>query len=366
MTENPGRIGLGGDVAPARYDFQKSYEWNYDHVPQPLESLEIAAVPGTWEFCGLPVASPLGIPAGPLLNSRWIHYYASLGFDVLTYKTVRSSRRACHPLPNLLPVRGDPLDDEPGRCQAARAGETFDSWAISFGMPSRDPSEWRADVRRARLGLKAGQLLVVSVVASPEEGATLEDIAQDYARCASWAADAGADAIEANLSCPNVISAEGDLYLRPEWAAAVAERVRAAVPQLPLILKVGVFSDERLRAEFCRVVSGVASAISTTNTVRARVEPEVEGGQEWFGGKTRGIGGAAIAERCWEELVRWRKQLQECGSSLELIAVGGVSSAADVRRRLDAGAHHVQLATAAMRDPLVACRIRRQWSSAHG
>ena len=46
------------------------------------------------QFCGIPVQSPLGIPAGPLLNSRWLLYYASLGFDVLTYKTVRSSARA--------------------------------------------------------------------------------------------------------------------------------------------------------------------------------------------------------------------------------------------------------------------------------
>jgi hypothetical protein len=43
-------------------------------------------VPGHWTFCGLPVASPLGMPAGPLLNSRWILHYAALGFDVLTYK----------------------------------------------------------------------------------------------------------------------------------------------------------------------------------------------------------------------------------------------------------------------------------------
>src|SRR6188474_1794120 len=87
------------------YDRSKSYEWNYEHVPMPVD-MQVPVVPGEWQFCGLPVDSPLGIPAGPLLNGRWILYYASLGFDVLTYKTVRSRERASYALPNLQPVQG--------------------------------------------------------------------------------------------------------------------------------------------------------------------------------------------------------------------------------------------------------------------
>ena len=88
-----------------RYDIGESYEWNYQHAPDsPPGAIEVPTVPGEWTFCGLPVASPLGMPAGPLLNSRWIHYYAALGFDVLTYKTVRSRFRASYDPPNLLPV----------------------------------------------------------------------------------------------------------------------------------------------------------------------------------------------------------------------------------------------------------------------
>src|SRR4051812_19571338 len=85
------------------YDWRESYDWNYDHVPAPVIAEE-PAVPGPWTYCGLPVNSPLGISAGPLLNGRWILYYASLGFDILTYKTVRSRERACYPMPNLQPV----------------------------------------------------------------------------------------------------------------------------------------------------------------------------------------------------------------------------------------------------------------------
>src|SRR5258706_12511947 len=48
------------------------------------------------EFLGLKVRSRLGIAAGILLNSKWVAAYAGLGFDVLTYKTVRSSHRPCY------------------------------------------------------------------------------------------------------------------------------------------------------------------------------------------------------------------------------------------------------------------------------
>jgi len=80
----------------SRYNIHETYRWNYEHAPDPVD-VEIPAIPGAWFFCGLPVGSPLGIPAGPLLNGKWVRYYASLGFDVLTYKTVRSQSRECYP-----------------------------------------------------------------------------------------------------------------------------------------------------------------------------------------------------------------------------------------------------------------------------
>src|SRR5687768_10572930 len=95
-------------LALSRYDRGQTYAWNYSHAPDPID-VPLAPVHGDWRFCGLPVGSPLGVPAGPLLNGRWCLYYASLGFDVLTYKTVRSRERACYPLPNLQPVACEQL-----------------------------------------------------------------------------------------------------------------------------------------------------------------------------------------------------------------------------------------------------------------
>src|SRR5438552_5730553 len=116
------------------YGTSRTYDWNYAHAPGPVNFPE-PPVPGRWDYCGLPVGSPLGIAAGPLLNGQWILYYAALGFDVLTYKTVRSRVRASYALPNLQPIAPTAVRGNEGRLLAS--GEMRGSWAVSFGMPSK-------------------------------------------------------------------------------------------------------------------------------------------------------------------------------------------------------------------------------------
>src|SRR5687768_9510369 len=154
------------DIRLARYDHAETYAWNYERAPCPV-TLDEPPVSGPWEYCGLPVASPLGIAAGPLLNGAWCLYYASLGFDVLTYKTVRSREHSCYPLPNLQPVRCGPLH---GGENDLPVSETMEgSWAVSFGMPSQSPDVWRADIEATRRQLPEGKVLSVSVVGSVQE-----------------------------------------------------------------------------------------------------------------------------------------------------------------------------------------------------
>ena len=339
-----------------RYDIGESYEWNYQHAPDATPSSEsVPAVPGNWTFCGLPVASPLGMPAGPLLNSRWIHYYAALGFDVLTYKTVRSRFRASYDPPNLLPVDAAAvLTSEGCELTEAPSGAAIASWAISFGMPSRDPTEWRADVEKSRKGLSANQVLSVSVVASPEPGWTMRQLADDFAQCAVWAAESGAQVVEANLSCPNVCTSEADLYLSPQAAGEIASTVRARLPRaVPLALKIGLFHNQEQAAAVLQAVSPFAQAVSSTNSITAVVRGR-------FGGLRRGVGGAATTARCLTELAMLARIVRESGLPIELIGVGGVMTAQDVRDRLAAGASQVHLATAPMLDPMLGLRIRRE------
>jgi dihydroorotate dehydrogenase len=345
-------------LAP-RYDWRQTYDWNFEHAPDPIERRE-PRVPGQWHFCGLPVSSPLGIAAGPLLNGRWILYYASLGFDVLTYKTVRSSARACYPMPNLLPVACASFagGDNPLAAHAHMVG----SWAVSFGMPSKSPEFWRGDIEATRCALPRGKVLSVSVVATPQPGWTQEDLAEDFARCAQWAVESGADCVEANFSCPNVETSDAQLYQQPPAARCVAAALRGAVGSKPLLLKIGHVTEERLATELLHAVAPHVNALVMVNCISARVVGR--DGQEMFQGQRRGVAGEAIRSACLEQGRLFARLILKHRAEVNLVGVGGISTAAHVREFLDAGCHAVQLATAAMMEPEVGLKIRRELEKA--
>jgi len=341
-------------TALPRYDWRQSYDWNYEHAPEPPQ-VEEPRVSGQWNFCGLPIAAPLGIAAGPLLNGRWIRYYAALGFDVLTYKTVRSRARACYPLPNLQPVAAPPLHDAAAVLRA-RAGMDG-SWAVSFGMPSRAPDVWRADVAATRHALPSHKILSVSVVATPEPHWTRDDLANDFAVCARWAIESGADCVEANFSCPNVSSADGQIFQQPAVAGFVAAALRDAVDRKPLLLKIGHVTDEALATDLCRAVAPHVNALVMVNCISAAVVDEQ--GRPMFESQKRGIAGEAIRDAALAQVRLFANVIRREQLPLRLVGVGGIANAAHVRSYLDAGSHAVQLATAAMLEPAVALNIRR-------
>lgn len=349
-----------------RYDPNQPYEWNYEHAPPvngvPTERPDPPVPGGRWDFCDLPVASPLGMPAGPLLNGRWILYYAERGFEVLTYKTVRSRARACYPLPNLVPVSDAALDGS--RAEVTSRACMGSTWAVSFGMPSREPEVWRRDVLWTRERLPKGKILSVSVVGTMEPGWNLDQLAADYARCARWAVESGAHCVEANLSCPNVSSADGQLYQQPEAAAVVTRAVREAVREVPVLLKIGHVTHPEEAEALAEAVSPFASGLSMVNCLSARVR--AEDGSCLFEGQPRGIAGAAIREAVVRQVSLFSRVIRERGFPLRIVGVGGVGSAQDVRRLLESGAHAVHIATAAMLNPNLGWEIRDALSAASG
>ena len=340
---------------PHRYNADKTYRWNYDHAPVEQPEVDVPPVPGSWTFCGLPVDSPLGIPAGPLLNRNWGLYYAALGFDVLTYKTVRSTPRECYDLPNLVPVSVHRLDGAIDSVPAA--DEMTGSWAVSFGMPSAHPDQWRKDVERTRNQLPKGKLLSVSVVGTVQEGWSLDDLADDYARCARWAVDAGAHCIETNFSCPNVSTCDGQLYQQPADAALVAQRVRSEIGETPCIVKIGHTSSRIDAALLLEAVAGSVDALAMTNSVATRVQNSA--GQLLFGGERRGICGDATRLASLEQTRLFAGLAAARGLPIRIIGVGGASTADHVRDYLAAGAEAVHIATAAMTNPDIGLSIRQ-------
>ena len=374
---------------PQTYDITQTYQQNYDRGP--ILDFALPQIPQTplKDFLGLKVRSRVGIGAGLLLNSKWISAYAKLGFDLVTYKTVRSAHRPCYPLPNWVFVddpfvvpalaghAGDPAMQsaegaktdqlKPGQQTQAVHLTNFNeadaenaSSAVCFGMPSMAPEIWRADIGRAKKSLAEDQALIVSVVATPSESATAAQVAEDFCRCAEWAREAAADIVEANFSCPNVCSAEGTIYLDAKLSGSIAAALRQRLGKTPLLIKTGNFPTEETLDSFLHAVSGLANGVVLVNCI---VRPVLHrDGRAVFGEKFRSVGvaGRAIHEPSVAAVRSAVEIVQRDSLPLEVIAVGGVSRVRDIADFFAAGASAVLMGSAPMYLPDLAARAKRE------
>ncbi|MGY8649493.1 MAG: hypothetical protein ACKVKM_01660 [Verrucomicrobiia bacterium] len=332
------------------YDLAATYAENFQRGPRLSSPPNVSVTHANErvEFLGIPVNSRLGIAAGLLLNAKWIEGYADRGWDLLTYKTVRSSARDCYPPPNWAFVNAD-AGEGPVYATDDLPDDPADiSSAVCFGMPSMSPEFWREDIARAKTVLREGQLLIVSVVASPEAGWSAEQVAEDYAQCAAWAAEAGADVIEANYSCPNVCSAEGQVYCDASFSEMVTQTIRSAIGVTPLLLKIGVFPDSEKQRAFLHAVADNASGITLVNGIAREVRHA--DGQPVFGDNyiKAGVMGRIIHEPCVTAVREARAVIDSEKLPLALAAVGGVSSAADFEDFITAGADVVMCGSSPM------------------
>jgi dihydroorotate dehydrogenase len=335
----------------------RSYAWNALHPPKlPPRPRKLVPGPPTRLF-DRRVESPVGVAAGPLPNSRWVEAYARLGYGLLTYNTVRSTVRPAFPTPNLLYCRaGDPAVTIPPPRPLDPAALT---WAASFGLPSAEPDQWRGDVMRAKSKLRPGQILIVSVAGTPVAEEDGEALADDYVRCARWAAEAGADVIEVHLGCPKTVGDRPEmLFENVPLSAFVVDRVRRAVGHRPVVAKLGATRSPRALHELAtRLAPRLDGFVLVDSLQRRVVKPDGSPAFPGPGREQAGLSGAAVWETCAvqvEEMVAWRK----AGAwSKVILAVGGLTSVARLRRTLEIGADAALVATAALTDPLIAARF---------
>lgn len=402
------------------YDFSSTYRENLERGPgfegelPPLRE----ALPRPCRLLDFELGSPFGIPAGLLLDSRWISLYARLGFDLLTYKTVRTRRQESLPFPNCLFVGPEdfeePSSGPPGRAPLAegrrRASALLEEqaqggrqmlrsligeeegppvWQLSpgalpprlrarlqlqprhlveititnsFGMPSRDPSVWQADMERSKSLLQKGQILIASVVGSSDPREGLSGLTEDYVRCAMLAQEARADIIELNYSCPNSSSKEGALYADPETSSHISGRVQRALRGTPLFLKVGYFPHDEPLDAVVHANAPFVQGIVGINSVKLPVAgPD---GEEVLPGRSEsGICGAGI-RRCGLDFVGKVAEIRKRERyDFVLVGVGGVMTPRDIERYLALGADAVQSCTGAMWNPYLAQEWHKQVSS---
>lgn len=347
-------------IAQPVYRVDRSYTWNYAHAPALPRVRRLPAGPGA-ELLGHRLASPVGVAAGPLLNSRWVEGYARLGFDVLTYATVRSRLQPAYALPNVRRV------DNAEQAAVARRAPTNGSitLAVSLGLPSMEPEVWRKDVRRAKERIGPGQVLIASVLGTPEPGASPDALIADYALCAGWAAEAGADAVEVQLAVPNPFGEPGQLvYEHVALSAQILYRVRTSI-DVPVIAKLGLFRTPRQLHDTATKLAPWTHGFTLVHAIPRRVLDEegkaaFEGdGREWA--DVVGANTFHVCSRQVEQLLAWRRAGEWPHA---VLAVGGISTVERAGHLILEGANVALVATAAMFDPLFAVRFRREAATA--
>lgn len=346
------------------YRRDRSYLWNYRNGPSyggPFPRLPRAPLK---DFLGCRVRSRVGVAAGILLNSRWVECYSRLGYDLLTYKTVRSAARPCYPLPNWVfvepPAEGVLAADPRRPLRVARPPRdlALATSSVCFGMPSMAPEEWRRDVSRAKRCLGRGQMLIVSVVGTPREGGTFDDLVDDFARCARWAAAAGADAVEANYSCPNVTTSEGSLYQDPRRSRALSAALRDALPSTPFLIKAGHFETRARLARFYAAVKDHADGVVIVNGVARRVHGR-DGKPVFPGHEVAGIIGRAVHAPALDNVEKAVLLTREKGWTMETIAVGGVLTVDEAAAFFATGVSAVMIGGGAALVPGLAAEMKR-------
>ena len=312
---------------------------------------------------------PFGVPACALTpHSGYINYFSERGFDLLTYKTVRDRPWNPHLFPHwaFSPSTGGQLSAEDVNKPVVA---TLDpgiglhrpkSLVNSFGVPSLSPDEWEQDVADTKRLLRPGQVLIVSVMGSPEEAANDDELAAQFANAARIARDAGADIIEANLSCPNT---GGELICAaPDTSAkvvvAISNELKAT--RTPLFIKISYLNPTALASlvERCgRLIQGIVAI----NTVSVPVVTRA--GKQFFPGEARaraGISGDPIRS-LGLQVVRQLVEIREASynrSDWAIIGVGGVTSPEHFKQYRDLGADAVQSCSGAWLDPDLARSIR--------
>ncbi len=350
----------------AFYDSTLSYEEKFQKGP----FIQQSAIPkrkstvSSYRFLGHDINIPFGIPAAPLLNSNYVKLAFKLGFDVITYKTQRSTRYPLNPFPNVMFVdlnENLTLERAKKPIHGRLTPFTKGGYSLvnSFGMPSEGPDFWQEDVRKAIAYEGKGQMLILSVVGTIKKGFSENDYYNDFAHVAYLASQTGVKAIEINLSCPNVAT-EGVLCYTPQAVITICHKARKKVAHTPLLIKLGYFlkKQQDLLEKIVKHTLPYVQGYTVINTIPAPIV-DSKGKQAFPGAKrlVAGVSGTAIKWAGIDMVKRLVKLKEKFGKDFAIIGVGGVISPKDYVDYRKAGADVVQSAAGSMWNPNLAYQV---------
>jgi len=179
-------------------------------------------------------------------------------------------------------------------------------------------------------------------------GSTVEE----YQAIARLFDDSPIDAMEINISCPNVKEGGVAFGNDPDMSARVVQACRA-VTDKPLITKLSPNQTD-IAENARRCIEAGSDAFAVINTLMG-MAVDVESRSPLIGNNQGGLSGPAIKPIA---LLKVHQVYQVCrGHGIPIIGQGGIASAEDALEFLIAGASAVGIGTALFYDPLICPRI---------
>ena len=275
------------------------------------------------DFCGISLEHPIingsgtfdAIAARRAFGDQLLERFP---FAAFVSKTVTLQPRQGNPPPRLWEVPGGLIN--------------------SIGLPNRGLDGFIAEDLPELASLPVP--LFVNVM-----GFTREEVAE---LVASFADRGEVEALELNVSCPNV---ETGLVMGadPFEVAALLERVRPLTDK-PLIVKLTPNATDVPAVARAAEQAG-ASALSLINTLRG-MALDPSSGRPWLGGVTGGVSGPAVRSIALAQV-----QAVAVAVDIPVVGMGGVQRGRDALDLMRAGARIVAVGTENFRDPAAGRRI---------
>ncbi|MBP9502921.1 MAG: quinone-dependent dihydroorotate dehydrogenase [Candidatus Promineofilum sp.] len=272
---------------------------------------------------GLHFPNVLGMAAGFDKDARVVQGLALLGYGHIETGTLTPRPQPGNPRPRVFRLPAD------------------EAVINRMGFPNGGVE---AAVFRLRALAAKSNDFVLGVSLGKQKETPLAEAAEDY-MAVMRAVHTCADYLAVNISSPNtpgLRELQGGRYLEQLLHALVAENralaAYAGINAPPLWVKIAPDLewheiDEILEALMAAGVDGIIA----TNTTLAR-----DGLSESVQTEAGGLSGRPLRKRATDLIAYIHRRM---GDALPIIGVGGISSAADAREKLDAGASVVQLYT---------------------
>jgi dihydroorotate dehydrogenase (NAD+) catalytic subunit len=286
-------------------------------VKKPLSSSRLKT-----SFAGLKLRNPTILASGILgYTAESLESIVEGGAGAVVTKSIGMTARVGYPNPTVVQTKRGLIN--------------------AMGLPNPGIDEYAQEISHAKTFLTVP--LIVSVYGFS---------AQEYAVTAKKAAEAGADAVELNVSCPHVKETGSEIGQKPEILAKVVTKVKATVRK-PVFVKLSPNVTDIAEVAEAAVKAG-ADALTAINTVKA-MAIDAETALPVLSNKRGGLSGPAlkpIALRCVYDIYEKVKT--------PIIGCGGITSWRDAVEFFLAGASAVQVGTAvALKNPSVFGAINR-------